>query len=95
VSKTMDDRAMVFIGEPQDVDVYRADGWVSGSLLGWRHDDGGSCRLMVRLAVDSMDAVAWADLENVRLPKRRLVGASGPSGVGRHRAADSGVGPLV
>ena len=84
VSGTINGRAMVFTSEPQDIDVYDGDRWVPASMLGWRHENEGPCRIMVRFTGNSIAKTAWARLEHVRLPQRhpvRLPGA-GPDDVG-------------
>jgi hypothetical protein len=74
--------------EPQEVEVYRGQDWVAGSMLGWRRESDRSCRVMVRLTEGRVEKTAWADLEQVRL--RVSPSASGrhraPSEAGRHRA---------
>jgi len=65
------DRAIVFMSEPQDVEVYRGGDWVLGSMVGWRHEDDSSCWAMVRLTEGRTEKTAWADLEHVRLPEER------------------------
>jgi hypothetical protein len=69
VSETDLGRALQFMQEPQDVEVYRGGDWVLGSMIGWRREEGCSCRIMVRLAERGEEKTAWADLQDVRLPE--------------------------
>jgi hypothetical protein len=74
----MDGRAAVFTSSPQAVEVYSAGEWLSGSLLGWRHDETGGCQVWVRLAGGGAEESQWTDLESLRLPERRLAVAATP-----------------
>ncbi len=67
MSETELGRALQFMQEPQDVEVYRSGGWVFGSMIGWRREEGSSCRIMVRLTERGEEKTAWADLQDVRL----------------------------
>jgi len=58
----------VFTSQPLDVEVYRNGVWWPGSLLGWRHDADGGCRVRVRLAGDGAEE-SWTALEFLRLPE--------------------------
>ena len=64
-------RALEFMRTPQDVEVRRGGDWVLGSMIGWRQEEAGSCRVMVRVTEEGADRTAWADLRDVRLPERR------------------------
>jgi len=68
VSGPVENRAAVFTSQPQDVEVYRNGVWWPGSLLGWRHDADGGCRVRVRLAGDGAEE-SWTVLEYLRLPE--------------------------
>jgi hypothetical protein len=68
VSGPVENRAAVFTSQAQDVEVYRNGAWWPGSLLGWRHDADGGCRVWVRLAGDGAEE-AWTALEYLRLPE--------------------------
>lgn len=67
VSAVASQRAIVFMPQPQDVEVFRGLAWVPGSMVGWRHEDS-SCRVLVRVTEGLVEKTAWADLEQVRLP---------------------------
>ena len=64
-------RALEFMSKPKDVEVNRDGYWVHGSMVGWRQEEGGSCRVMVRVTERGMEKTAWADLADVRLPEHR------------------------
>jgi hypothetical protein len=66
----MENRAAVFTSSSQDVEIYRAGAWWSGSLLGWRHESDGSCRMWVRAVVAGVERTEWTGLGDVRLPER-------------------------
>jgi hypothetical protein len=68
VSGPVENRAAVFTSQPQAVEVYRNGIWWPGSLLGWRHDADGGCRVRVRLAGDGVEET-WTALEYLRLPE--------------------------
>ena len=68
VSGPVENRAAVFTSQPQAVEVYRNGIWWPGSLLGWRHDADGGCRVRVRLAGDGAEET-WTVLEYLRLPE--------------------------
>jgi hypothetical protein len=70
VSGAMENRAAVFTSSSQDVEVYSAGAWWSGSLLGWRHEPDGACQVWVRAVVAGVERAAWTDLGDVRLPER-------------------------
>jgi hypothetical protein len=57
-----------FAGQPQPVEVFHAGRWFPGELLGWRHDEAGSCRVRVRCVVGGLRHTAWTDLAHLRLP---------------------------
>jgi hypothetical protein len=66
----MENRAAVFTSSSQDVEVYQAGAWWTGSLLGWRHEPDGSCQVWVRAVVAGVERSTWTDLVDVRLPER-------------------------
>ncbi|SFP91738.1 hypothetical protein SAMN05660464_0157 [Geodermatophilus dictyosporus] len=75
----MNSAASVVFRAPQDVEVLLDGAWVPGAMLGWRHDEAGSCQALVRSrdersgplpAADG--AGRWIDLAAVRLPERHL-----------------------
>ncbi|SFL68160.1 hypothetical protein [Geodermatophilus ruber] len=57
-----------FRGNPPPVEVLHAGVWLAGELLGWRHDEAGSCRVRVRCVVGGLRHTAWTDLTHLRLP---------------------------
>jgi hypothetical protein len=63
-----ENRAAVFTSSSQDVEVYRDGSWLPGSLLGWRHEDDGSCQAWVRTS-QGTDDTAWLALDYLRLPQ--------------------------
>jgi hypothetical protein len=75
----MENRAAVFTSEPQAVEVYQSGSWWPGELLGWRHDDSGTCQVWVRVVLGGIEESAWTDLSTLRLPERHLAVAAGPS----------------
>jgi len=92
VSETTSDRAMVFMHEPQDVEIFRGGHWVLGCMLGWRHEAGSSCWAMVRVTEGGLVQTAWADLEDVRLPELRSPSELGPPTVSLALAAERRAG---
>ena len=70
VSETTLGRALEFMRKPQDVEVQRGADWILGSMIGWRQEDGSSCRVMVRVTERGVERTAWADLHDVRLPEQ-------------------------
>jgi len=64
-------RALEFMSQPQDVEVLRGGNWVLGLMVGWRQEEGSSCRVMVRVTEEGAEKTAWADLHDVRLPEYR------------------------
>ena len=64
-------RALEFMSQPQDVEVLRGGNWVLGWMVGWRQEEGSSCRVMVRVTERGAAKTAWADLHDVRLPQYR------------------------
>jgi hypothetical protein len=85
VSGALENRAAVFTSQPQAVEVYQAGSWWPGELLGWRHDDNGSCQVWVRVVLGGVEETAWTDLDTLRLPDRHLSlapsGSGGPTAV--------------
>ncbi|MGY1680034.1 hypothetical protein [Geodermatophilus sp. SYSU D01176] len=79
-------RAAVFTQQSQSVEVFLDGAWWPGSLLGWRHDGGGSCEVWVRVSVDGRDRETWTDLAEVRLPEPHPAPAP---------ASDVGAGPFA
>ncbi len=67
VSETNLGRALEFMRYPQDVEVHRGGNWGLGSMIGWRQEEGGSCRVMLRVVEDGVEKTVWADLRDVRL----------------------------
>jgi len=59
--------ALQFMRNPQDVEVHRGGSWVAGSMIGWRQEEGTTCRLMLRLVENGVEKTVWADLCDVRL----------------------------
>ncbi|CCG04516.1 hypothetical protein [Blastococcus saxobsidens] len=70
MSSVVENRAAVFASQPQVVEVYQAGAWWAGELLGWRHDDTGTCQVWVRAVVDGIEQTTWTDLATLRLPER-------------------------
>jgi hypothetical protein len=58
-----------FAGEPQPVEVFHRGRWYAGDLLGWRHQEDGSCQARVRCVVDGLRHSAWVALSDLRLPR--------------------------
>ena len=79
VSGVLEQRAAVFTSQPQAVEVFQSGAWWPGELLGWRHDESGTCEVQVRVVLGGRAESAWTDLSTLRLPERRLSVASGPS----------------
>jgi hypothetical protein len=79
VSGAIDNRAAVFTSQPQSVEVYQSGAWWPGELLGWRHDDAGTCQVWVRVVLGGVEESAWTDLATLRLPERHLSIAPGPT----------------
>ncbi len=73
-------RAAVFTQQSQNCEVFVDGAWWPGSLLGWRHDGEGACRMWVRVTVAGVDRETWTDLAEVRLPEARPAPALGPDG---------------
>jgi len=71
VSETNLGRALEFMSQPPDVEVLRDGNWVLGWMVGWRQEEGSSCRVMVRVNERGDEKTAWADLHDVRLPEYR------------------------
>ena len=71
MSETTLGHALVFMRQPQDVEVHRGGNWALGSMVGWRQEDGSSCRVMIRVSEAGVEKTAWADLHDVRLPAHR------------------------
>ncbi len=71
MSETTLGRALEFMGHPQDVEVHRGGRWIPGSMIGWRQEEGSSCRVMVRVAEGGVGRTAWAALHDVRLAEHR------------------------
>jgi hypothetical protein len=69
VTGTSVSRAAVFTQQSQDVEVCLDGSWWPGSILGWRHDDGGACEVWVRAVVDGDPREVWTDLAAVRPPE--------------------------
>src|SRR3954471_12925251 len=67
----MESRAAVFTSQPHGVEVYHGGSWMAGSMLGWRHDTAGDCRVSVRLHAGGHEPI-WTSLERLRLPGRPL-----------------------
>ena len=70
MSETTLGRALEFMGHPQDVEVHRGGRWILGSMIGWRQEEGSSCRVMVRVTEGGAERTAWAALHDVRLAER-------------------------
>ena len=69
----------MFTSQPQSVEVYQSGAWWPGELLGWRHDDAGTCQVWVRVVLGGVEESAWTDLATLRLPERHLSIAPGPT----------------
>lgn len=64
-------RTAVFTQQSQDCEAFVEGAWRPGSLLGWRHDGQGTCRMWVRVAVAGAEREIWTTLAEVRLPEAR------------------------
>jgi hypothetical protein len=51
------------------VEVYQAGAWWAGELLGWRHEEDGSCSMCVRVVLGGREETAWIGLAGLRLPE--------------------------
>ena len=71
VSGASPSRAAVFTSSPQSVEIYERGAWWPGSMLGWRHDSGGTCQAWVRVEFAGVVEDAWVDLTLLRLPEAR------------------------
>jgi len=71
VSGASPSRAAVFTSSPQSVEIYERGAWWPGSMLGWRHDNGGTCQAWVRVEFAGVVEDAWVDLTLLRLPESR------------------------
>jgi hypothetical protein len=84
VSGASPSRAAVFTSSPQSVEIYERGAWWPGSMLGWRHDSGGTCQAWVRVEFAGVVEDAWVDLTLLRLPEssaeRHLALAREPKG---------------
>jgi hypothetical protein len=69
VSGASPSRAAVFTSSPQSVEIYERGAWWPGSMLGWRHDNGGTCQAWVRVEFAGVVEDAWVDLTLLRLPE--------------------------
>jgi hypothetical protein len=82
----------VFTSSPQSVEIYERGAWWPGSMLGWRHDNSGSCQAWVRVEFAGVVEDAWVDLTLLRLPEssadRHLAMAREPRGASRGDARD-------
>lgn len=72
VPGALENRAAVFTSQPQAVEVYQAGAWWPGELLGWRHDESGTCQVWVRVVLGGVEETAWTALSTLRLPERHL-----------------------
>jgi hypothetical protein len=71
VSGASPSRAAVFTSSPQSVEIYERGAWWPGSMLGWRHDNSGTCQAWVRVEFAGVVEDAWVDLALLRLPESR------------------------
>jgi hypothetical protein len=69
VSGASPSRAAVFTTSSQSVEIYERGAWWPGSMLGWRHDSGGTCQVWVRVEFAGVVEDAWVDLTLLRLPQ--------------------------
>jgi hypothetical protein len=88
----LENRAAVFTSQPQAVEVYQAGAWWPGELLGWRHDDSGTCQVWVRVVLGGVEETAWTELSTLRLPERHLSVAPSIAPSGATDAPDIPVG---
>ena len=63
--------AIEYLPQPQEVEVYRAQRWVLGLMVGWWQRSDDSCRALVRIVEGGTEKTAWAELEHVRLLEYR------------------------
>ena len=92
VSGALENRSAVFASQPQAVEVYQAGAWWPGELLGWRHDDSGSCQVWVRVVLGGVEETAWTALSTLRLPERHLSVAPSDEAAGASDAPDLPLG---
>ena len=88
----MENRSAVFASQPQAVEVYQAGAWWPGELLGWRHDESGTCQVWVRVVLGGVEETAWTALSTLRLPERHLSVAPSENTVGASDTPDLPVG---
>ncbi|WP_092197927.1 hypothetical protein [Blastococcus tunisiensis] len=55
--------------KPAGIELLHGGAWLPASILSWRTDDDGSCRVLVRLGVDGGDQTAWKDAGSLRTPQ--------------------------
>ena len=63
-------------GEPLPVEFCHAGAWHPGVLLGWRHQDDGTCRLRVQFLVGGLRRTSWIPMVDVRLPELADIGSA-------------------
>jgi hypothetical protein len=71
MSQSSTSRAIEYLAEPREVEVYRAQTWVLGSMVGWCHESADSCRVLVRVTEGRTEKTVWSELEHVRLLEYR------------------------
>ncbi|MFW3172521.1 hypothetical protein [Geodermatophilus sp. CPCC 206100] len=93
MSVTSERRSAAFTQHSPDVEVHADGSWWPGAILGWRHDQDGSCEVSVRVAVAGVERETWVDLGDLRLTRPPL---AEPTGTGEPGAgAPAGVEPTV
>jgi hypothetical protein len=59
---------ILFVGDPQPVEIHHRGIWFSGELLGWTTTDEDRVLARVRCVVDGLRHSTWKDLAELRLP---------------------------
>ena len=73
--------------DPLEVEFAHAGGWHPGVLLGWSHDDAGTCWMRVQCLVGGLRRTTWMPLTELRLPEPAPAGSAGAGTAEHHRTA--------
>ena len=56
-------------GEPMPVEFLLDGEWCQATLVGWRNEPDGTCRVRIQFVIGGLRRASWRDLADLRLPE--------------------------
>jgi hypothetical protein len=64
-----DQEMTALAGKSLAIEFHHGAGWHPGVLVGWRHEQDGSCSMRLQFVVGGLRRTSWLPMRDVRLPE--------------------------